>query len=70
MSAYRVYQAVTEYADHYRPVRTTDANLVGEKRASLAFGAAGEVKDRALDILQRAFLDKDATGLLVPAGRG
>ncbi len=68
MSAYRVYQAVTEYADHYRPVRTKDAALVPDRRASLALGAAGELKSDALDILRRAFLEKDATGILVPAG--
>lgn len=66
MSAYRVYQAVTEYADHYRPVRTKDAALVADRRASLAMGAAGDLKSDALQILRRAFLEKDATGILVP----
>lgn len=72
MSAYRVYSAVTEYADHYRPVRVADKNLVGERRASLAMGAAGDLKSDALAILRRAFMEKDSTGILVPvlAGKG
>lgn len=68
MSAYRIYTAVTEYADHYRPVRTKDPALVPDRRASLALGAAGDLKADALQILRRAFLEKDATGILVPAG--
>jgi phage/plasmid-like protein (TIGR03299 family) len=68
MSAYRVYQAVTEYADHYRPVRVKDPALLADRRASLAMGAAGDLKADALQILRRAFLEKNATGILVPAG--
>lgn len=74
MSAYRVYQAVTEYADHFRPVRVKDQALVADRRVSLSMpgGAADTLKSDALDILRRAFLEKDATGILVPvaAGRG
>jgi hypothetical protein len=68
MSAYRVYAAVSEYADHYRPVRTRDASLVPERRVSLSLpgGAADNLKTDALAILRRAFTDKDATGILVP----
>jgi len=69
MSAYRVYSAVTEYADHYRPVRVKDANLLADRRASLSLsGAAADLKSDALTILRKAFLEKNATGILVPAG--
>jgi len=56
MSAYRVYAGVTEYADHFRPVRVTDPALVADRRASLVFGgAAADLKADALGILTRKF---------------
>jgi phage/plasmid-like protein (TIGR03299 family) len=55
-SPYRVYQAVCEYADHYRPVRVKDANLIPERKVISALGgAAADVKDRALDMLLAEF---------------
>jgi phage/plasmid-like protein (TIGR03299 family) len=55
MNAYRVYSGVTEYADHYRPLRVADPNLVAERRVTQAIGAAGDLKAAALDILTRKF---------------
>lgn len=55
-SAYRVLQAVDEYADHYRPVRVKDANLVPERRFSLITqGAALDLKEQAFDLLREQF---------------
>ncbi len=56
-SAYRVLQAVDEYADHYKPLRVQDPNLVAERafRSQIDGGAATELKDKALDLLIRSF---------------
>lgn len=55
-SAYRVLQAVDEYADHYRPLRVSDMALVPEKRfRSLTEGPAADLKTRALDLLREEF---------------
>lgn len=59
---YRVYQAVCEYADHYRPVRVKDAALVPERKVISALGGAtAEIKDRALDLLLAEFAPQLAT---------
>jgi phage/plasmid-like protein (TIGR03299 family) len=59
-SPYRAYQAVAEYADHYRPLRIgadTPAAAAADKRwRSISEGPAAEMKSDALDILRREFL--------------
>lgn len=59
-SPYRVLQAVTEYADHYRPMRlgqTLTRDAVAQKRfRSLTTGPAADLKTRAMDLLRQEFL--------------
>lgn len=55
-TAYRMKQAVDEYADHYRSVRTTDAELVPARRfTSIVDGPAAEMKATALRLLREEF---------------
>jgi len=77
-SPYRAYQAVVEYADHYRPLRIggqTPTDVAADKRfRSIIEGPAAEMKSDALDILRREFLapagsDKAYADLVVPVLR-
>lgn len=57
-TAYRAYQAVAEYADHFRPLRISKdtPQVVPEKRfRSITEGPAAEMKARALDLLRQEF---------------
>ncbi|MGV0985059.1 MAG: DUF932 domain-containing protein [Limnohabitans sp.] len=55
-TAYRMKQAVDEYADHFRSVRTTEAVLVPAKRfTSIVDGPSAEMKAQALSLLQQEF---------------
>lgn len=55
-SAYRAFNAVTEYADHLRPVRTSNPDLVPAKRfASVVDGPAADLKARAATLLREEF---------------
>lgn len=60
MSAYRAYQAVAEYADHYRPLRigadTPTAEAADRRFRSITEGPAADMKARALDWLRAEFL--------------
>jgi phage/plasmid-like protein (TIGR03299 family) len=59
-SAYRALQAVTEYADHGRPLRIgadTPTLVAADRRfRSITEGPAAELKVRALDLLRQEFL--------------
>jgi phage/plasmid-like protein (TIGR03299 family) len=55
-SAYRAFNAVTEYADHYRGVRTSNAALVPAKRfTSIVDGPAADLKALASRLLREEF---------------
>lgn len=56
-TAYRVLQAVDEYADHERPMRTQDRALAAERqmRNLLGDGPAAALKSRALDLIRQEF---------------
>jgi len=55
-SPYRVFQAVTEYADHYRPIRIADPDKVPAARfRSLTEGPSAELKARAAELLRQEF---------------
>lgn len=55
-TAYRVVQAVTEYADHYRPVRVADEQLVPARRfTSSVDGPASRQKAEAVRLLREEF---------------
>jgi len=55
-TAYRAYQATTEYADHYRPLRTAEPVLVASRRfTSTVDGPAADLKERALRLLREEF---------------
>lgn len=55
-SAYRAFQAVTEYADHYRPLRVADAALVPARRFTTALdGPAAALKQDAMRLLKEEF---------------
>jgi phage/plasmid-like protein (TIGR03299 family) len=55
-TAYRALQAVTEYADHYRPVRVSDRELVPARRfTSSVDGPAARTKADALRLLREEF---------------
>lgn len=55
-SPYRAFQAVTEYADHYRPLRTTDETLVPARRFTTAIdGPAATLKADAMRLLREEF---------------
>lgn len=60
MSAYRAYQAVAEYADHYRPLRigadTPTAEAADRRFRSITEGPAADMKGTALDWLRKEFL--------------
>lgn len=59
-SAYRAYQAVAEYADHYRPLRigadTPTAEAADRRFRSITEGPAADMKRDALDWLRKEFL--------------
>ena len=56
MTAYRVYQGVIEYADHHRPLRVADENLVPARRfTSSVDGPAAALKHQALRLLRQEF---------------
>jgi len=53
---YRAFQAVTEYADHYRPLRVADAELVPARRFTTAIdGPAASLKQDAMRLLREEF---------------
>ena len=55
-TAYRAFQAVTEYADHYRPLYVSDEALVPAKRfVNAVDGSAARLKDTALSLLRQEF---------------
>jgi phage/plasmid-like protein (TIGR03299 family) len=57
-TAYRAYQGVAEYADHYRNIRVSaeNAKVVPERRfRSITEGPAAELKARALDLIRQEF---------------
>jgi len=55
-SPYRAFQAVTEYADHYRPLRVADAELVPARRFTTAMdGPAADLKSNAMRLLKEEF---------------
>jgi phage/plasmid-like protein (TIGR03299 family) len=55
-TAYRAFNAVTEYADHYRSLYVADEALVPAKRFTAAMGGSGaRLKDTALRLLQQEF---------------
>jgi phage/plasmid-like protein (TIGR03299 family) len=56
MNAYRAFQAVVEYADHYRPVAIGKDGRASERRfKSLVDGRAAEIKEQALSLLREEF---------------
>ena len=56
---YRGLQAVTEYADHFRPLRISDKEkprVVAERRfRSLSEGPASDLKSRAVELIRQEF---------------
>jgi phage/plasmid-like protein (TIGR03299 family) len=55
-NAYRAFQAVVEYADHYRPVRIGNDGRSAERRfTSLVDGPAADIKRRAIQLLNEEF---------------
>lgn len=55
-SPYRAFQAVTEYADHYRPLRVGDEALVPARRFTTAVdGPAAALKGDAMRLLREEF---------------
>lgn len=60
-TAYRVIQAVDEYADHFRPMRTADPSLAAERamRSILGEGPAAELKARAMELIRQEFEIRD-----------
>lgn len=55
-SPYRAFQAVTEYADHYRPLRVADEALVPARRFTTAVdGPAATLKQGAMRLLKEEF---------------
>ena len=55
-SPYRAFQAVTEYADHYRPLRVADETLVPARRFTTSVdGPAAELKRNAMRLLREEF---------------
>jgi phage/plasmid-like protein (TIGR03299 family) len=55
-NAYRVVQAVNEYADHYRPLRVGDASLVPSRRFTSSIdGPAARTKAEAVRLLREEF---------------
>jgi phage/plasmid-like protein (TIGR03299 family) len=59
-SPYRLYQAVAEYADHWRPLRINseaDMDIVSERRfRAITEGPSADLKERALALLRQEFL--------------
>ena len=56
-TAYRALQAVDEFADHYRSLRTSDPKLAAERRmrSILGDGPAADLKARALTLMREEF---------------
>lgn len=55
-SPYRAFSAVTEYADHYRPLRVSDEALVPARRFTTAVdGPAAQLKADAMRLLREEF---------------
>lgn len=56
-TAYRVLQAVDEYADHFRPMRSADPEIVAARRMRtlLGEGPAASLKDMAIQLLREQF---------------
>lgn len=53
---YRAFQSVAEYADHWRPLRTNDAELVPARRFTNALdGPAADLKATAMQLLKEEF---------------
>jgi phage/plasmid-like protein (TIGR03299 family) len=53
---YRAFQAVTEYADHYRPLRVADEALVPARRLTSSLdGPAADLKRHAMTLLREEF---------------
>jgi phage/plasmid-like protein (TIGR03299 family) len=59
-SPYRVLQAVTEYTDHYRPLRVngdlSKAQVAQKRFRSLTTGPGADLKARAMELLRQEFL--------------
>ena len=56
-TAYRALQAVDEYADHFRPMRTQDSQIAAERRMRtlLGDGPAADLKTLALKLMREEF---------------
>lgn len=55
-SPYRAFQAVTEYADHFRPLRVASAALVPARRfTTVVDGPAADLKRDAMRLLREEF---------------
>jgi hypothetical protein len=55
-TAYRALNAVSEYADHARPIRVADPDLVPARRfSSIVDGPAAVMKADALRLLREEF---------------
>ena len=53
---YRAFQAITEYADHYRPLRVADAALVPARRFTTAVdGPSADLKRDGMRLLREEF---------------
>jgi phage/plasmid-like protein (TIGR03299 family) len=54
MNAYRLFQATTEYADHYRNYTSGQGSNADARAVAVLDGAAGDLKDKALALLSKA----------------
>jgi phage/plasmid-like protein (TIGR03299 family) len=56
-TAYRALQAVDEYADHFRPMRSADSEIIAARRMRtlLGEGPAASLKDMAIQLLREQF---------------
>jgi phage/plasmid-like protein (TIGR03299 family) len=56
-TAYRALQAVDEYADHHRPMRSADSEIIAARRmrALLGEGPTASLKDMAIRLLREQF---------------
>jgi hypothetical protein len=71
-SPYRLYQAVAEYADHWRPLRVGEASqdAISERRfRSIVEGPAAQLKERSLTLLRQEFLTPEREKVPVLAKR-
>jgi phage/plasmid-like protein (TIGR03299 family) len=72
-SAYRLHQAVVEYADHWRPLRIGEANdiQVAERRFRTATeGAGADLKTRSLELLRQQYMGENKANRHVEAEPG